>query len=264
MAGRQAVSEGTHPRATLYVIPGSHACATAKLTLRHKRVPFRTVAFPTGAHPLLVRLRGFPGRHAPRAIDGGSTRPSALMDRLGTVPAVAIGGDLVQTNIALTRHLERRIPDPPLLPEDPERRRVVEQAELWADGSLQMLSRRLVLAAGARDLGELSRRGGDGRLGPLLAGSPLVRALSGTAGARLIFRASGEAEREQLAELPEALDHVDRLFEAGVIGGDRRNAADLMVAPCLALLDYRLDLCEQLRARPSFALAERLLPEPRG
>jgi hypothetical protein len=33
-----------------------------------------------------------------------------------------------------------------------------------------------------------------------------------------------------------------------------------MIAPSLALLDYRLDLRRELRARPSFALVERLLP----
>jgi hypothetical protein len=47
-----------------------------------------------------------------------------------------------------------------------------------------------------------------------------------------------------------------------VLGADALNAADLMIAPSLALLDYRLDLSDELRGRPCGALMERVLPEP--
>jgi glutathione S-transferase len=247
--------------ATLYVISGSHACTTAKLTLRHKAIPFRIVTLPTGAHPLLVRLRGFGGGQAHRTIDGGSTRASALMDRLGTVPALEIDGTRVQTNLEITRHLDTLVPEPPLFPADAQRREAVEDAERWGDQELQMLARRIVLAAGARDLAELSDRGARGRLGPLLAGNGTMRSLSGGTAARLIFRASGQAERDQLDALPPALDRADRLLAEGVIGAEPVNAADLMIAPSLALLDYRLDVRGELRGRPCFALVERLLPE---
>ncbi len=248
--------------ATLYLISGSHACATAKLTLRRKGIAFRTVTLPTGAHPLLVRLHGFHGGYPRRTVDGGTTRASALMDRLGTVPALEIDGVKLQTNLEITRRLEALVPEPPLFPADPAHRSAVEEAERWGDQDLQMLSRRIVLAAGARDLGELSERGARGRLGALLAGNGTMRSLSGATAARMIFRASGESEREQLKQLPQALDRADRLLAEGVIGGEQANAADLMIAPSLALLDYRLDLREQLRGRACFAIVERLLPEP--
>jgi hypothetical protein len=58
------------------------------------------------------------------------------------------------------------------------------------------------------------------------------------------------------------LDRIDGWVAEGVLNAERLNAADLVIAPSLALLDYRLDLREQLRPRPCFALVERLLPEP--
>lgn len=246
--------------ATLYVIHGSHACASAKLMLEHKGIDFRTVALPTGLHPQLVRLRGFPGSSKPiRMIDGRPTRMSALLDRLGTVPALKIGSDRVQRNREIARFLERLVPEPPLLPAEPERRAAVEEAEAWGDEPLQMLARRIVLAA---PLEKLSARGGSGRLGALLAGNDLQRNIGAKLAARTTFRANAEAERRLIDQLPAALDHADRLLAGGVIGGDRPNVADMMIAPPLALLDYRLDLRDQLRARPAFALVERLLPAP--
>ena len=53
----------------LYVILGSHACRAGMLMLDHKGIPYRTVTLPTGLHPLVVRLRGFPG-HGTGASDG--------------------------------------------------------------------------------------------------------------------------------------------------------------------------------------------------
>jgi glutathione S-transferase len=249
--------------ATLYVIPGSHACAAVKLMLGRKGVPFRTVELPTGLHPQLVRLRGFPGSPSPlRMIDGKPTRMSALLDRLGTVPALSIGGDRVQRSTEIARFLDRRIPEPPLFPADPERRAAVEEAEAWADEPLQMFARRLVIVAGARNLDEMSERGARGRLGALLAGNAPQRQLAAKVAARNVFRANEDAECRLLAELPEVLDRADSYFAAGVVGGEDPNVADMMMAPSLALLDYRLDVREEVRSRPAFAIVERLLPEP--
>ena len=41
-------------RARLYVIPGSHACRAAILMLENKRIPYRLVTLPTGAHSTIV------------------------------------------------------------------------------------------------------------------------------------------------------------------------------------------------------------------
>ncbi len=246
--------------ATLYVIRGSHACASAKLMLDHKGIVFRTVALPTGLHPQLVRLHGFPGASKPmRMVDGRPTRMSAVLDRFGTVPALRLGSERVQRNHEIARSLERLVPEPPLFPADADRRAAVEEAEAWGDEPLQMLARRLALVC---PLDRLSARGRRGRLGALLATNDRRRDIGAKLAARTTFRANADSERRLLEQLPTELDHADELFAAGVIGGDQPNVADMMIAPSLALLDYRLDLRDQLRGRPAFAIVERLLPEP--
>ena len=258
-----AAAPGRIGDATLYVIPGSHACKTGMLLLEHKGIPYRTVELFTGMHPQLVRLHGFRGTPEPlRMVDGKPTRMSALMDRFGTVPALRIGGERVQRNMEIARHLESLQPEPPLFPEDPVLRAKVQAAERWGDEELQMAARRLVLIAGARNPADLHARGGEGRLGALLSGSALHRRAIANVAARTVFAAGGEKEREQIAALPAMLDRIDAFVAEGALNGERLYMADYVIAPSLALLDYRLDLRGELRARPAFALVERVLPEP--
>jgi hypothetical protein len=127
-----------------------------------------------------------------------------------------------------------------------------------------MLARRIVLAAGARDLGELHERGGSGRLGALLAHNNPQRRIMAKIASRVSFRASGDTDKRLVGELGAMLDRADGWIAAGVLNGERLNAADLVIAPSLALLDYRLDIRAIVRERPCFALVERLLPEPRA
>jgi glutathione S-transferase len=195
-------------------------------------------------------------------VDGRPTRMSATLDRMGTVPAMRIDGERVQRNREIARFLDRLQPQPPLLPPDAGQRRAVEEAEAWGDEHLQMIARRIVLAAGARDLDELHRRGGQGRLGALLAHHDLQRTIAARIAATSTFRAAAGQDRRLVAELPAALDRIDSWIDAGVLNGERLWAADLIIAPSLALLDYRLDLRPGLRERPLYALLERVLPEP--
>src|SRR5438876_9173477 len=115
--------------AKLYVILGSHACRTGMLLLEHKGIEYRPVQLPTGLHPLAVRLLGFAGNPAPfRRVDDRSPRMLGTADRLGTVPALRIDGQRVQTNREIARFLDRLRPDPPLFPVEADRRRAVEEA----------------------------------------------------------------------------------------------------------------------------------------
>jgi glutathione S-transferase len=249
--------------ATLFVIPGSHACATAMLMLAHKRIDYGVVRLPTGAHPLLLRVLGFPG-NAGRAseLGGDANRMLATVDRLGTVPALRIGGERVQTNIAIARRLERLNPEPPLFPADPERRAAVEDVERWGDRELQMAARRIVLAASAtRGLDALSERGARGRLGALLSRSDAIRSHS-SRGARFTFAVTPAAEASLLAELGPQLDRVDDWIDAGVLMSGEPTVADMTVAPSLALLAYRTDLHDEIEARPAGALMRWMLPDP--
>ena len=65
-----------------------------------------------------------------------------------------------------------------------------------------------------------------------------------------------------IAELPPMLDRIDAWIADGVLGGAQPNAADLMVAPSLALMLYRPDLMTHFGGRPALELVDRLLPEP--
>ena len=247
----------------LYVIQGSHACRCATLMLAHKAISFRRVVLPTGVHPLLVRALGFAGHAEPiRSVGGHTHRSLALLDRLGTVPALRYGRERVQTNRAIARFLDRIRPDPPLLPADAEQRLAVEAAERWGDEDFQMAARRLALTGALHGLDTFRHRGGDGRLGALLAENETLRAINGQIAARAIFRADAQAERALLDELPAMLNRIDASIADGVLDGPQLNVADFLIAPSLALIAYRLDLRAQVEARPAGVLLQRVLPEP--
>jgi glutathione S-transferase len=249
--------------AKLYVILGSHSCRTGMLLLEHKGVSYRRVEVPTGLHPLALRLLGFEGNRAPlRSTGERPNRPLATLDRMGTVPALRMHGERVKTNHAIARFLEQHHPDPPLFPKDPGQRSAVEEAERWGDEVLQMAARRLVLAATVRGPDGLIDDGDRGRLGPLLYRHATTRRFASFAFGRFIFAAGPNREREVSLALAGMLDRVDAWIEAGVLNGEQLYAADLMIAPSLALLCYRPDTRAQIERRPALALVDRVLPEP--
>jgi glutathione S-transferase len=249
--------------ARLYVIPGSHACRAAMLMLAHKGIAYELRELPSGTHPMVVRLLGFPGNRSPiRTVDGHTHAALAALDRLGTVPALAWDGERIQTNRSIARFLEYVQPQPPLLPAGEDARAAVEEAEAWGDEVLQMAARRIVMAAAARGADALHDGGGSGRLGALLVGNERVRIFASRLFGGVIFRASAATEQALLAELPAMLDRVDAWIERGVLAGAELTAADYMIAPSIALLSYRRDLCAEIARRPAGALIDRLLPLP--
>lgn len=247
---------------TLYVIPGSHACRSGMLMLEHKRVPYRRVDIVTLLHPLAVRLLGFDAGGHTRVAGGRRTFGLRLGDRLGTVPALAADGQRVSTNQGIARFLDERRPWPPLFPRAPEERAAVEDAERWANEVLQMCARRILGAWVVRDPAAFSRSSGDGRLGHLLYRRAAARRLIVPRILRDVFAAGPAADRELLAELSSMLDRIDAWIADGVLGGAQPNAADLMVAPSLALILYRPDVMPMFEGRPALELVDRLLPEP--
>ena len=246
----------------LYVIPGSHACRAAMLMLEHKQVPYRRVDIVTLLHPVVVRLHGFDAGGQTRTAGGRRTFGLRFGDRLGTVPALAADGHRISTNHAIARFLDERHPERPLFPTDPEQRAAVEEAEGWANETLQMAARRIPGAAIVRDPATFSRSSGDGRLGYLLYKRELARRLITPRILRGVFVSSPRAERDPVTELPAMLDKIDSWIADGVLGGAKLNAADFMVAPSLALILYRPDVKPLFEGRPALELVDRLLPEP--
>jgi glutathione S-transferase len=255
------VSE-VEPEVTLYAIPGSHACECGALMLEHKQIPYKRVDLWPGMHPMSVRLRGFPGKGETRMFgDKPPSRGVAIGDRFGTVPALKLGDERVQTNHAIARRLDEIEPDPPLFPDDPERRRQVEEAERWGDEVFQMAARRLTLAAVVHGPDSLRERGNEGRLGALLWHNERMRLFGTRFMSKRLFDANLDTERGMLDQLPGMLDTIDAWVEAGVLNGERLNAADFLIAPSLALLAYRRDLAPQIEARPAGALVERVFSQ---
>jgi glutathione S-transferase len=246
----------------LYVIPGSHACRSAMLMLEHKRVPYRRVDVVTLTHPVVARLHGFDAGGETRAAGTRRTPGIRFGDRLGTVPALAAGRRRISTNRQIARFLDDRHPDPPLYPADPGDRRAVEEVERWANETLQMAARRFALAWAVSNPAGAARVCADGRMGYLLYSQALARRLIVPWIGRTVFAAGGSAEAKLLAELPGMLDRIDALIADGVLGGERLNAADFMVAPSLALILYRPDMLPLFEGRPALELVDRLLPEP--
>jgi len=247
---------------TLYVIPGSHACRSAMLMLEYKGVPYKRVDVVTLTHPVVVRLHGFNAGGQTRTAGSKRTLALKLGDRLGTVPGLASNGDRISTNYRIARFLDARHPEPPLFPVEPEQRAAVEDAERWANETLQMVARRIPLAWIGRNGSAVNQVTADGRLGYLLYRRGLARRLIIPMIGRRIFAAGPAAERRLLGELPAMLDRIDAWIADGVLGGSQLNAADFMVAPSLALILYRPDVRPLFEGRPALELVDRLLPEP--
>src|SRR4051794_2784711 len=105
----------------LFVIHGSHPCATVEKALEIKGIPYSVVEVPPGAQPLVMR---------------------PLFGRR-TVPGIRFAdGAKVQGSREILRELDRRVPEPPLYP-TPE----VEEAERWGEEVLQDLPRMLLWPA---------------------------------------------------------------------------------------------------------------------
>ena len=222
---------------TLYCTPPSPPSHSARLMLEHKGLEHRMVWLLPGLWPALLRTRGFQG---------------------GTVPAIKIDGRRLQGSRVISRALEEAKPEPALFPADPERRREVEDAERWGDEVLQDVPRRIVRWISvhrpesrvmiARDIGV-----------PLPRFAAWINAPSARHLARKVD-ADGQIERA-IAQVPEALGHVDELISSGVIGGDQPNAADFQIATSVRALLTVEDLRPVTERRPDAELAMRFLPE---
>jgi glutathione S-transferase len=229
--------------AKLYVLPASHPCETVAAALRHKGVPYERVDLIPQVHRIPQTIR-FGGR---------------------TVPAIVFeDGEKVQGSRAIIRALERRVPEPALLPgADPARRRAIEEGEAWGDAVLQPLARRVIWSALRRrpDAIPSYSAGADLPVPDSLArlSAPLVARLSGA-----LNHASDNGVRADLANLELHLQRVDAWIGDGVLGAEQPNAADLQIGSGLALLRTLADLRERIDAHPAGDLARRWFREYPG
>jgi glutathione S-transferase len=225
--------------AKLYVVHGSHPCATVERALQLKGIPHKVVELMPPMHAALQRAR-FGQR---------------------TVPGIKFeDGEKVVGSRAILRRLETLVPDPPLLPADPEQRARVEEAERWGDDVLQPMARRLVWLGMRRRPASIVAFSEHSRL-------PVPEAMARLS-APMISRVewwlndvSEDAVRHDLVALPGHLDRVDGWIADGVIGGEDVNAADLQLAPTIRLMMVVGDARALIDGRPCADLALRLFPQ---
>lgn len=230
-------------QARLYGFAISNPANTARMMLAYKGVETKWVELPPGIHPLILKLLGY---------------------SRGTVPALKLDGRKIQDSVELSQVLETLIPEPPLYPADPDKRRAVEEAERWGEAELQMVPRRVFRWTFAHDNGARARLARD--LGFPLPG--LVGRLNAPIARSMASRVDADLAHAQaiLRDLPATLDHADQLIADGVIGDpDAPNAADFQIAPSIRAISGVADLLPLLDGRPCDALARRLMPRfPEG
>ena len=212
---------------------------TAAAALELKGLEYEKVALPMPHTEEMERLYG-PGN--------------------GTVPGLTIDGDeRVHGSIAILERLEQLVPEPPLYPEPIAD--AVSQAERWGDRELQDLGRRLPWGAihfRPEAMGTFAE-------------PPQPLDPAGTDFAIRFARAMWKYHRisaarlaEDLAGLPQKIDHVDELAAEGTIGGERPTAADLQIGATLRVLLTVGDVRPLLEGRPAEEIARRWFPDYAG
>ena len=227
------------PALTLHILPPSHPCMAAAKALELKGLEHEKVAMPMPHTEEMERLYG-PGHT--------------------TVPGLTIDGEeKVHGSVAILERLEEIEPDPPLYPEPIAD--AVREAERWGDDQLQDLGRRLPWGA------LHFRPEAVGTFGPPYeALDPKGTDFAIRFGRSMwkYHRITAERLGDDLAGLPAKLDHVDELAEAGVIGGDAPNAADLQIGSTLRVLLTVGDLRPLLDGRAGEEIAQRWFPRYPG
>jgi glutathione S-transferase len=219
--------------ARLYVVHGSHPCATVERALELKGLAFKRVEIPAAMQPLVMK-----------PLFGGRTVPGIRFE----------DGEKVQGSRAILRAIERRVPEPPLYG-GPE----VDEAERWGDEVLQPIPRRLLWAAFSANKRAMHGYQEGAKTPPLpmpvlLAAAPAVLAIE-----RRLNGVDEAAVRRDLAALPGHLDRIDAWIADGVLGGEQPNAADLQIATSLRLMWTIEDVRPLIAGRPAEQLAHRWL-----
>jgi glutathione S-transferase len=225
--------------ARLYVVHGSHPCATVQRALEMKAIPHRVVELLPPLHAALQRVRF-----------GVRTVPGLTLE----------SGEKISGSRAIIRRLEELAPEPSLLPADPDERVAVERAEEWGDEVWQPMARRLLWRTFKMHPRAMTSYQAGSRF-PLPA--PAVRAAAPLVNAveRRLNGAGEGAVRADLRSLPRHLDRIDGWLGEGVLGGEKVNAADLQIAATSRLMLTLGDVRPYFAGRPAQAHAMGLFAE---
>lgn len=224
--------------ATLYVIPGSLSSTIAKLLVEHKGIAYREVELVNPIHRTLVQALGFPGFKT---------------------PSLSTDGRRLHGTMAIAEGLEEIQHDPPLFPDDPERREQVVEAERWAEETLEALPRRIAVL---RERPPPKEEEEEGNVLARVAGE--IVSLGAQPLMWLHDRVIGsheEAVAKAVAELSQAMDHIEGLIATGVLGDPHPNAADFQVAVRVRELMQVDQIREHIEGRRAARHAARVCPK---
>jgi glutathione S-transferase len=214
----------------------------ARLMLEAKGIPYKRTDLMPVISKGALRAVGFPGM---------------------TVPALKIDGRKVQGTGEIARELDRLVPEPVLVPTDPQQRGAVEEVESFGDTDLQEPVRAILWWALRKDKAPLRSYSEGAKLG-IPIGLALKTAAPIVALSARFNEATDENVRRGLAALPAMLQRIDDWIAAGTIGGDHPNIADFQIAPSLRLAMTLDDLRPAIESRPAGELALRLVPDYPG
>src|SRR3954453_4272332 len=175
-----------------------------------------------------------------------------------TVPGMLIDGEQVHGSRAIIERLEAIRPEPTLYPGDAADE--IREAERWGDEELQDLGRRFPWGALHFRPEAMGTFGGAGPLD----GPGTDYAMKFVHATWKYHRISGEVLERDLAAFPEKIDHIDRLAQEGVIGGELPNAADLQIGATIRVILVVGDLVPLIEGRAAERIARRWFPEYGG
>lgn len=222
----------------LHVLPPSHPCMTVRAALDLKGLEYEVVTLDMGKH--------------------GSQVEELYGEGNRTVPGMFVGDEAVHGSTAILQRLEELVPDNPLYPDGIAGE--VREAELWADGHLQDLGRRLPWGALHFRPESMGTFGGAGPLDP--AGVDFAMKFihstwkyHGITAARLA---------EDLSTVPEMVERIEGFAERGLIDGEDPTAADLQIGSTVRVLLTVGDLHPAFEGSAAERIARRLFPDYDG
>jgi glutathione S-transferase len=225
--------------AKLYVVHGSHPCATVQRALDMKSLPFDVVELLPPMHAALQRMRF-----------GARTVPGLMLE----------SGEKISGSRAILRRLEEMAPEPSLFPADPEALAEVHRAEEWGDEVWQPMARRLLWRTFTMHP-QAMKSYQEGSRFPMPAIAVRLLAPAVNAVERRLNAAEEGAVRADLLALPGHLDRIDSWLADGVLGGQTVNAADLQIATTSRLMLTIGDVRPFFAGRPAEAHAMGLFGE---
>jgi glutathione S-transferase len=228
----------TVEKITLHVLPPSHPCMTARAALEIKGLPYEAVDLDMGKHGNQVEELYGEGRR--------------------TVPGMMIDDELVHGSTAILERLDELVPENPLYPDAIAEE--VRAAELWADGHLQDLGRRLPWGALHFRPEAMGTFGGAGALDP--AGVDF--AMKFIHSTWKYHGITAQLLAEDLASLPEIIDTINGFADQGLIDGSEPTAADLQIASTVRVLLTVGDLHPVFAGTAGESIARRYFPDYDG